>query len=186
MTTERPRPERAPAAPPAPPPWPGGIADLFRDLMPDVEFQAEQGATEILITVPRAAIHRVLDTAKHHQALEFDFLRSLTGVDWEAAGREVVYHLWSTTKRHAVTVKTRCPNEDPRLPSAIDIWKAADWHERETHDMFGIVFEGHPDLTPLLLPEDFEGIHPLLKNRPLAPLQVKQGAGVADEGDVGE
>jgi NADH-quinone oxidoreductase subunit C len=72
------------------------------------------------------------------------------------------------------------------VPSAVEVWKAADWHERETHDMFGIVFEGHPALAPLLLPEDFEGIHPLLKSRPLATIAVKQGAGVEDDGGDAE
>ena len=188
MTTPpapRPRPPAAAPAPAEPPPWPGGVADLFREVLPSVELQAVQGVLDILITVPREEIHRVLTVARTHPDLQFNYLRSLTGVDW-GAEREVVYHLWSTTKKHNVTIKTRVPAEDPRLPSAIDIWKAADWHERETHDMFGIVFVGHPNLVPLLLPDDFEGIHPLLRSRPLAPIDVKQGTEVVDEGEVAE
>jgi NADH-quinone oxidoreductase subunit C len=167
--------------------WPGGIADLFAGALSGVRFEAKQALLDVVITVGRQDLKRVLEAAKGHPDLQFDFLRSLTGVDWEAGGLEVVYHLWSTTKKHNVTIKVRCSAEDPHVPSAIGIWKAADWHERETHDMFGIVFDGHPYLVPLLLPEDFEGIHPLLKSRPLAPVAIKQGAGEgADEGDIEE
>ncbi len=160
------------------PEWPGGVADLFVKAIPGLQFEARQALIDVVITVARADILRVLKTAKTHAELQFDFLRSLTGVDWEDAGREVVYHLYSNSKKHNVTIKARCPADDPRMPSATEVWLGADWHERETFDMFGIVFEGHPNLVPILLPDDFEGIHPLLKSRPLAPLEVKQGAGL--------
>ena len=163
--------------------WPGGVADLFVKALSGVMFEAKQGSIDVLITVDRKDILRVLKAAKTHADLQFDFLRSLSGVDWEDGGLEVVYHLWSTTKKHNVTVKTRCEPSDPHIASAIEVWKGADWHEREAHDMFGIVFDGHPNLVPLLLPEDFEGIHPLLKSRPLAPILVKQGAGQGEDED---
>ncbi len=165
--------------------WPGSIADLLIKAMPGLMFEATQALLDVVVTVDKGDLLRVLKTARTHTDLQFDFLRSLTGVDWEDGGLEVVYHLWSTTKKHNVTIKARCRPDGARMPSASEIWKAADWHERETHDMFGIVFEGHPNLVPLLLPDDFEGIYPLLKSRPLASLEVKQGAGISG-GDEGE
>lgn len=167
--------------------WPGGVADLFLKAVPGLQFEAKQALIDVVISVSRGDILRVLKAAKTHAELQFDYLRSLTGVDWEDGGREVVYHLYSNSKKHNVTIKARCSNDDPHMPSAIEVWRGADWHERETFDMFGIVFDGHPNLVPILLPDDFEGIHPLLKSRPLAAIEVKQGAGSAgDDAEANE
>ncbi|MDR7521348.1 MAG: NADH-quinone oxidoreductase subunit C [Armatimonadota bacterium] len=76
---------------------------------------------------------------------------------------EVVYHLFSMAERHEMLVKVRVPREAPRVPSVVDIWRGANWHERETYDLFGIVFEGHPDLRRIMLTEDWVG-HPLRKD----------------------
>jgi NADH-quinone oxidoreductase subunit C len=110
-----------------------------------------------------------------------DFLRNLCGVDYEEQGFEVVYHLWSYQLRHGVTVKAKVPREDPRIQSAADLWHAADWHERECRDMFGIVFEGHPNPVPILLPEDMLDHFPLRKDNPLAPLEEWQGEQLGPE-----
>ena len=67
------------------------------------------------------------------------------------------------------------PTDDPHVASAVDLWHAADWHERESRDMFGIVFEGHPNLVPLLLPDDMLDHFPLRKDNPLAPIEEWQG-----------
>ena len=74
-----------------------------------------------------------------------------------------------------MTIKVPVPTNDAVVASASDIWRAADWHERECRDMFGIVFEGHPNLVPLLLPEDMLDHFPLRKDVPLAPLEEWQG-----------
>lgn len=99
----------------------------------------------------------------------FDYLTSISGVDYgeEENKMEVVYHLQSIVNEYFIVLKcslTR-PNlpEMPHLPSVSHIWKAAEWHERECYDLFGIFFEGHPDLRRILLPEDWEG-HPLRKD----------------------
>jgi NADH-quinone oxidoreductase subunit C len=125
--------------------------------------------------------HSVLETAKNDPRLKMDFLRDLCGVDYEDQGLEVVYHLWSYELRHSVTVRAKVPTDDPRIATATDLWQAADWHERECRDMFGIVFEGHPNLVPILLPEDMLDHYPLRKENPLAPLEEWQGEQLGED-----
>lgn len=94
----------------------------------------------------------------------FDFLRSLTGVDWGEEGLGVVYHLENTATRENVVLKTIDPDrEDPQLPSVSDIWKGAEFNEREAFDYYGIKFAGHPDMRRLFLREDWKG-YPLRKD----------------------
>jgi NADH:ubiquinone oxidoreductase subunit C len=178
--------EAAPAGPPAPPP--GSVADLFKTALPALEMQAIQGAMDVLLVVDRKDAHKVLETAKHDETLAFDFLRNLSGVDYEDAGLEVVYHLYSFTHKHNVTIKARVPTDDPKIQTVSDLWRGADWHEREARDMFGIEFEGHPNLVPILLPEDMLDHFPLRKDVPLAPLEEWQGellgANVAQAGYI--
>ncbi|MEK6978249.1 MAG: NADH-quinone oxidoreductase subunit C [Candidatus Hydrothermarchaeota archaeon] len=88
--------------------------------------------------------------------LGFDHLSSISGADY-ADRFEVVYHLWSYSTRKVLTLKVPLPKDDPRVQSLTSLWKSADWYEREAYDMYGIKFEGHPNLTRILLPEDFEG-----------------------------
>jgi NADH-quinone oxidoreductase subunit C len=89
---------------------------------------------------------------------------TITGVDWMAAGQmEIVYDFFHFHSPIHVVVRTRVPREKPELPTISTVYPGANWHERETHDFFGIKFLGHPDLTPLLLPEDAD-YHPLRKD----------------------
>lgn len=99
---------------------------------------------------------------KDDPRLQFDYLNSLTAVDW-LDRFEVVYHLYSIPRKHHVTLKVRLDRENPTLPSVTSVWKAANWQEREVYDMFGIRFEGHPDLRRILLEEDWVG-YPLRKD----------------------
>jgi len=168
---DRRRAQDAPIVPPAP----GSVADLFAAALPDVEFVASQGLIDVILFVDRKDVHRVLERAKHDPKLGFEFLRNLTGMDYEEQGLEVVYHLYSFANKHNVTIRCKVPAADPVIASASDIWRAADWHEREARDMFGIVFEGHPNLVPLLLPDDMLDHFPLRKDNPLAPLEEWQG-----------
>jgi len=170
----------------APPPV-GGVVDIFTEVLPDVEFEATQGALDIILTVARGDVSRFLRAAKDDPRLDFKYLRCLSGVDYMEDGLEVVYHLYSYTHRHNVTVKTRVPQDDPRVASVTSIWRGADWHEREAAEMFGIFFEGHPNLVPLLLPEDMTDHHPLRKDNPLAEIEEWQAerAGLA-AGEAGE
>ncbi|ROO90272.1 NADH-quinone oxidoreductase subunit C [Actinocorallia herbida] len=111
----------------------------------------------------------------------FDFL---TGVDELDEGFRVVVHVYSLEGRHHLLLRTLLPKEAPVLASAAGVYRGADWHERETCEMFGIVFEGHPNLVPLLLPDGFEG-HPLRKDFVLAARVVKPWPGAKEPGEGG-
>lgn len=91
---------------------------------------------------------------------------AVTGVDWMAAGQmEIVYDFYHPSSPLHLVVRTRVPRDNPQLPTISGVFPGANWHERETHDFFGIRFLGHPDLSPLLLPEDAD-YHPLRKDFP--------------------
>jgi NADH-quinone oxidoreductase subunit C len=104
-------------------------------------------------------------------ALDVRFFDVLLAVDEHPRGFDVVVRLWSVTQRHGVHLRTSCPREDPRIPSLAAVFAGASWHEREAAEMFGLVFDGHPHLVPLLLPDGFAG-HPLRKERVLAARQA--------------
>ena len=180
--------ERRQEAPIVPPP-PGSIADLFAKVLPDVKLTAAQGAMDVIRIVDSQDVHHVLRAARDDPRLDFKYLRCLSGVDHLEGGLEVVYHLYSYSQRHNVTIKTRLSLDDPRLPTATDIWRGADWHEREAAEMFGITFDGHPNPVPLLLPEDMTDHHPLRKDNPLAEIeewQAERAGSLAGEGEEGE
>jgi len=106
--------------------------------------------------------------------LQYIFLASITGVDY--LGRdprfEVVYHLRSLANQHLVVLKVGAEEEDPHVPSLVPLWPTATYQEREAWDMFGIVFDGHPDLQRILLPEDWDG-HQQRKDMPLVYEEVQ-------------
>jgi NADH-quinone oxidoreductase subunit C len=143
-----------------------------------VTARAEKGAMDLIVYIPRDEVIEGLKRLKKDEALGFDYLRSLTAVDNEDEGMEVVYHLYSTAKKLNVTVKTTLSNDDLNLPTATVVWKAANWLERETAEMFGIRFAGHPDPRTLLMPEDMTDVFPLRKSHPLAEIEVLQGEGM--------
>ena len=95
----------------------------------------------------------------------FDSLSCLTGIDNgpESNTMEVAYNLYSIPFESAVMLKVIVPRDSPKVPSVTDVWRTADWHEREAYDLIGIHFEGHPDLRRILMPGDWEG-HPLQKD----------------------
>src|ERR1700682_1561044 len=93
--------------------------------------------------------------------LGFDCLINLTGIDWPKRNQiDVVYHLYSYSRRHAFVLKVSLPREKPSVPSIESVWKSADWLEREQYDLLGVEFRGHPDLRRIMLPDDWIG-HPL-------------------------
>ncbi|MFC4058802.1 NADH-quinone oxidoreductase subunit C [Planomonospora corallina] len=112
------------------------------------------------------------------------FLDWLTGVDEQSDGFSVVACVYDPDARVRLLLRTRVPREDPRLPSATGVFRGANWHERETFEMFGVVFDGHPNLVPLLLPEGFEGF-PLRKEFVLASRVAKGWPGAKEPGESG-
>ncbi len=107
---------------------------------------------------------------------KFVHLSSVAGVDYLGMGLEprfaVVYHLFSPSARRRLTLKVPLEESDPVVPSIVTVWPAANWHERETFDMFGIRFEGHPNLTRILMPDDAD-FHPLRKDVPLGGEEIQ-------------
>ena len=172
---------RTPTAPEEPPsnePPPGSIADLYREVMPLVDFDAAMTkGDDVALTIPPESIHDVLERGREDERLQMNLLRNQTAVDWEERGLEIVYHLYSIPLRQAVTIKSWLPSQGAIVESVTDIYEMADWAERECREMFGIEFIGHPDPRNLLLDEDLD-IHPLRKSHPLAPIEMEQGVDV--------
>ena len=115
------------------------------------------------VTVERQHIADVCSAMKDDDRLGAKMLLCMSAVDYpsNAAGQEpvvqVVYVLQSLDPERTLVVKTEAPYEDPVVPSVTGVWRAAEWYEREAHDLYGVSFDGHPDLSPLLLYDEFEG-----------------------------
>lgn len=116
------------------------------------------------------------------EELGFTYFDWLTAVDQLSEGFDVVVHLWCLDRREHLLLRTRIPADDARLATATGIFAGASWHERETFEMFGIDFVGHPNLIPLLLPDGFEG-HPLRKEFVLAARVAKAWPGAKEPGE---
>src|SRR5262249_33173946 len=113
-----------------------------------------------------------------------DFFDWLSAVDELPGGFTVVAHLWSTMAHHGVLLRTHLTREAPAVGSIVAVYPGAAWHERETHEMFGVDFPGHAGLKPLLLPPEFEG-HPLRKEFVLAARVAKPWPGAKEPGEGG-
>jgi NADH-quinone oxidoreductase subunit C len=129
------------------------------------------------VVLDRAALAGALRHCRDEPALAFDVLMDLTAVDYlKYPGREdgprfeVVYHLYSLAHNHRLRVKVRVDEDDASVPTAVGLWPIANWMEREVWDMFGIRFDGHPDLRRLLMYEEFVG-HALRKDYPITRRQ---------------
>jgi NADH-quinone oxidoreductase subunit C len=129
------------------------------------------------VVVERSALADALRHLRDEPAFAFEMLMDLTAVDYlKYPGREdgprfeVVYHLYSLTHNHRLRVKVRVDEDDASVPTAVSLWPIANWMEREVWDMFGIRFEGHPDLRRLLMYEEFVG-HALRKDYPITRRQ---------------
>lgn len=126
------------------------------------------------ITVPSAEVLSLLRTLRDE--FGYDFLVDVTAVDWseEVSPRfMVVWHLYSTTAHQYVRVTSPCVDDaNPSMPSVTELWPAANWHERETFDLMGVRFEGHPDLRRILMWEEYP-YHPLRKEFPLAGIETE-------------
>jgi NADH-quinone oxidoreductase subunit C len=116
------------------------------------------------VHVPVEHWRSLAEFLRHNSALSFDWLANLTALDYVADDSAcVLYDLWSFDRRHSFAVKVFAPRNAPVFPSMVDLWPAANWHEREAFDLMGFDFTGHPDLRRILMSEDWEG-HPLRKD----------------------
>ena len=122
---------------------------------------------EITVVVPREHLLRAAEYLVNEESLRFTFLSDITPVDrFPIEPRfELNYQLLSLDRRERIRLQVRVAGPDPTVASVTSIWPTANWHEREAFDLFGVRFEGHPDLKRILMPDDWEG-HPLRKDYP--------------------
>lgn len=125
------------------------VIDLTENVDPFIRVKAE-------------AIFDIGTFLRDDEEMRFESVMCLSGVDYPEH-LTVVYHLFSTSHRHRVVLKVEVEREDPHVPTVENVWHVANWHERETYDMYGIVFDGHSDLRRILCPDDWEGF-PLRKD----------------------
>ena len=146
------------------------LAERVRATSPDVVV----GRGEATVTIAREELLGVLRALRDDPELRLDFLSSVTATDRPGNDPRfwVVYELYSGEHRHRLRVKVGATEEDPRVPSVTGLFPTADWHERETYDFYGIVFDGHPNLRRILLPDDWEGF-PLRKTEELGGVNTR-------------
>jgi NADH-quinone oxidoreductase subunit C len=130
---------------------------------------------ELTLYVPREHLLEVLRLLRDEPTLAFEMCGGVSGVHYPTdAGRELhaVYQMLSITHNRRLRVEVSVPDADPHVPSAVSVYPTCDWHERETWDFFGIVFDGHPALTRIEMPDDWKG-HPQRKDYPLGGIPVE-------------
>jgi NADH-quinone oxidoreductase subunit C len=130
---------------------------------------------ELTLHIVPARIAEVCQVMRDDPALRFELCSSVSGTDYlghDERRLHVAYHLTSLTFRRRVRLECAVTAEEPRLPSVTSVYPTADWQERETYDMFGIIFDGHPNLTRILMPDDWEG-YPQRKDYPLGGVPVE-------------
>lgn len=130
---------------------------------------------EITYFVRRAHLVPMMQALRDEPALRFEYFSGVSGVHYpHQSGRELhaVYHLASFTHNRRIRVEVTCPDDDRHIPSVVGVYPNADWHERETWDFFGIIFDGHPFLTRIEMPDDWVG-HPQRKDYPLGGIPVE-------------
>jgi len=153
------------------------IAQLGPEVGGTVEPEISYGL--LTVTVPPEHWRRVAELAHGDPEINCNFFDFLCGVDEQEAGIGVLLHVYSVSHRHHVQVRTVVPREGGHLPTVSDLWLGANWHERETAEMFGVTFDGHPNLAKLLLPEEFEG-YPLRKEFALMAREAKPWPGAKE------
>ena len=155
--------------------WFDEVADALEATMGLDRVVIDRG--EITFHVRREDLPAVVKTLRDGQ--RFEFCSGVSGVHYpDDKGRELhaVYHLLSMTYNRRIRVEVTAPDDDPHIPSIVDVYPTNDWHERETYDMFGIIFDGHPALTRILMPDDWPG-HPQRKDYPLGGIPVEYKGG---------
>lgn len=154
------------------------VADALQQYLPGYDEAVESVVIhrgQLTFVVRREKLPEVMRVLRDTQALRFEMCLGASGVHFpEDEGRElhVVYPLLSITHNRRVMVETTCPDADPHIPSVVSTYPTNDWHEREVWDMFGVIFDGHPALTRILMPDDWPG-HPQRKDYPLGGIPTE-------------
>ena len=145
----------------------GQIIAVLKEKLPEAVTEEVLDGVDPILVVKAEEWGAVAELCRDDSRLGFDLLSCITGVDYpereEGAEIEVIYNLDSTVNHHELTVKVKLPRSAPRVASVESIWATADWHERETYDLVGVIFEGHHHLVRILCADDWVG-HPLRKD----------------------
>jgi NADH-quinone oxidoreductase subunit C len=131
----------------------------------EVVLDEQLNSTPVTLVIQASKLREVCEVLRTHSSMYFDLLSCITGIDNgpESNSMEVVYHLYSIPYEVSLAIRVELPRDKPEVPSVTSVWQTANWHERETYDLLGIQFEGHPDMRRILMPADWEG-HPLRKD----------------------
>jgi NADH-quinone oxidoreductase subunit C len=130
----------------------------------DPEIVPRQKADRAAVVLPAGRLASIMRQLRDRPELAFDMLEFHTAIDWLAENRfEIVYNLYSIKHRHYLMVTASLPREGAEIASVSSVWQVAEWQEREVYDMFGVLYDGHPDLRRLLLDDEWSG-HPLRKD----------------------
>jgi NADH-quinone oxidoreductase subunit C len=145
------------------------LAKRIQESFPAGFVRATEWRGDLAVTVKRDALHDIARFLHDDPAMAFDYIVHVSSVDWpdDEERFEVVYEFYSIRKRHRIRLKTRVPESDGAVDSLTDLWKGADFMEREVYDMMGIRFRNHPDLRRILMPDDYDEGYPLRKDFPL-------------------
>lgn len=158
--------------------WFDGVVEQLRARIGDPDRAISQVVVhrgELTLFIAREHLSEVARVLRDDPALRFEVCSGVSGVHYPTdAGAELhaVYHLLSMTHNRRIRLEVTCPDADPHIPSVVATYPTADWHERETYDFFGIVFDGHPALTRIQMPDDWPG-HPQRKDYPLGGIPVE-------------
>lgn len=161
------------------------LIPLIRELLPDMPLETHSYRGDETIIISPDHLPKLAERLHADPELGFEFLMDLTAVDYLNMDRpkrfEVVYHFYSLKHNHRLRVKVPVDAHEP-VPTLSGLWKSADWYEREVYDMYGIRFEGHPNLKRLLLYDEFKG-HPLRKDYPVTKRQPRLKLNGNDKND---
>jgi NADH-quinone oxidoreductase subunit C len=149
--------------------------DRLLERFPEAVVSSHAQHGDETVVVLKSRLIEICAFLRDDEVTLFEMLSDLTAVDYLGIKEprfEVVYHLYSLSKNHRLRLKVEVEEDDPRVPSVIGLWKAANWMEREVYDLYGILFEGHPDLRRILLYPEFVG-HPLRKDYDLEHRQPR-------------
>lgn len=158
--------------------WYDSVVERLRESIDDPDLAISKVVIdrgEITMFVDRAHLPEVARVLRDDPVLRFESCSSVSGVHYptdRGAELHVVYHLLSMTHSRRIRLEVSCPDADPHIPSVVATYPTADWHERETYDFFGVVFDGHPALTRIEMPDDWPG-HPQRKDYPLGGIPIE-------------
>lgn len=160
----------------------GGYFDEVYDALQEAYPAFDEAIEKVVVDRGELTLHirpdkiaEVCQVLRDDEALRFELCSSVSGVDYLGADERrlhVVYHLTSMTYRRRVRLEVAVPADNPHVPTITSVYPTADWQEREAYDMFGVIFDGHPNLTRILMPDDWEG-HPQRKDYPLGGVPVE-------------